>query len=57
MIKAGMRADLLCVNENPLEDIKNVNNISGVMVRGKWLSKDELDLMMKRIVSSYKRKK
>jgi len=27
------------LNANPLEDIANLKNIAGVMVRGKWLDK------------------
>ncbi|NHJ32467.1 MAG: amidohydrolase family protein [Asgard group archaeon] len=57
MVKTGMRADLICVDENPLEDIENVRKISGVMVRGKLLPEEELNMMLEKIAASYKREK
>ena len=35
-IEVGKRADLLLVNNNPLEDIANIKNILGVMASGRW---------------------
>ncbi|MCI0403113.1 MAG: amidohydrolase family protein [Acidobacteria bacterium] len=43
VVRAGARADLLLVERNPLEDIGNTARISGVMVRGRWLSEGELE--------------
>lgn len=37
-IQSGKRADLILLEANPLEDIKNTQKIKGVMVRGKWFS-------------------
>lgn len=42
-VQRGRRADLVLLDANPLEDIANVNRISGVMVRGRWLSRQEID--------------
>lgn len=42
-IAAGQRADLILLDANPLTDIGNVARSSGVMVRGRWLPKAELD--------------
>ena len=42
-IVPGSRADLILVNENPLEDIAHLSQLSGVMVRGQWLSRSALD--------------
>jgi imidazolonepropionase-like amidohydrolase len=42
-VQAGRRADLVLLDANPLEDIANVNRIAGVMVRGRWLSRTEID--------------
>jgi tetratricopeptide (TPR) repeat protein len=39
----GYRADLLLVDENPLDDIRNLRKISGVAANGRYLSKDLLD--------------
>src|SRR5690606_13836771 len=36
-IKEGLDADLVLLNSNPLSDIKALKDISGVVVRGKWL--------------------
>ena len=33
------------VDANPLDDLENLTKISGVMVRGRWISKDELQEM------------
>lgn len=42
MVKAGMRADLVLLDANPLADIANATQIAGVMVNGRWLSAREL---------------
>src|SRR5690606_20889894 len=40
-IAPGQRADMILVDGNPLADIGNVARSSGVMVRGRWLPKEE----------------
>lgn len=52
-IEVGKRADLLLLNSNPLEDIRNLNNKSGVMVRGIWLSNDELERISYEIQTTF----
>jgi imidazolonepropionase-like amidohydrolase len=42
VIKPGARADLILLEGNPLEDVKNTSRIAGVMVRGHWLSREAL---------------
>ena len=42
-VAAGKRADLLLLDANPLQDISNSSRIAGVMVNGRWLSRDEID--------------
>jgi len=42
-IAVGNRADLILIAENPLEDITNTEKMLGVMVRGAWYGKTELD--------------
>jgi len=44
-IEVGKRADLILVNGNPLEDVKNIKNILGVMAAGRWYSKEALEPM------------
>ena len=41
-IEKGKRADLLLLTANPLEDVTATERRAGVMVRGRWLSEDEL---------------
>ena len=42
VVRPGARADLILVEGNPLEDVKNASPIVGVMVRGHWLSREAL---------------
>ncbi|HXG59594.1 MAG TPA: amidohydrolase family protein [Thermoanaerobaculia bacterium] len=48
-IEPGKRADLLLLDANPLEDIANVARIAGVMVRGRWLPKSEIEARLEQI--------
>ncbi|MHC4559660.1 MAG: SIS domain-containing protein, partial [Planctomycetota bacterium] len=41
-ITAGLRADLILVEDNPLVDVGNAARRIGVMVRGRWLPQSEL---------------
>jgi adenine deaminase len=38
LVKVGQRADLVLLNANPLDDIRNARDIAGVIVGGRWLS-------------------
>jgi len=49
MIAPGQRADLILLDQNPLENIANMDSIAGVMVRGNWLSREEIDARLKEI--------
>lgn len=42
MIKAGNRADLILVRENPLEDISVIREPLGVMAASRWYSAETL---------------
>jgi imidazolonepropionase-like amidohydrolase len=42
-VEPGKRADLILLEGNPLQDIRNVHRQAGVMLRGKWLPKEEID--------------
>jgi imidazolonepropionase-like amidohydrolase len=41
-VGVGQRADFILTNSNPLEDVANVADRAGVMVRGRWLSEESI---------------
>lgn len=45
-IEVGKYADLLLLDANPLEDIKNIRKISYVFVNGRWLDRSTIDAML-----------
>ena len=45
-ISEGKNANMVLLNKNPLEDINNTKTIEGVMLKGKWFDRDELDKML-----------
>ena len=49
IIKPGAIADLVLINGNPLTDITNTKKVEGVMMRGKWLSKNEIEAGLKKL--------
>jgi hypothetical protein len=51
-IAVGKRADLLLVEGNPLQDIRCTTRINGVMVRGQWLSRADLDAMLAQLAAA-----
>jgi len=51
-IAAGQRADLVLLEGNPLEDIRNAARVSGVMSGGRWYSGRELRKMLAEVESS-----
>ncbi len=48
-IKEGLDADLVLVDANPLKDISALQRISGVMIRGNWLSKETISKKLENI--------
>lgn len=56
-IKTGFRADLILVDKNPLEDVRNIKLISGVMVQGRWIDKENISQLRKKISDKYKKLK
>lgn len=42
VIEPGASADLIMLQNNPLEDINNTRSQLGVMVRGKWMTKADI---------------
>jgi cytosine/adenosine deaminase-related metal-dependent hydrolase len=41
-VQVGRRADLILLDGNPLEDIAQFSRQAGVMVRGRWLGREEI---------------
>lgn len=50
-VAEGQRADLLLVDADPLENISNVARIAGVMTRGRWLSRHDIDARLAEIAA------
>ena len=42
-VAAGNRADLILLRGNPFESLDHLWNQEGVMVRGRWISREEID--------------
>lgn len=51
VVAPGMRADLIMVQENPLLDVSNALDPIGVMTRGRWYTRAELDAKLEEIAS------
>ena len=43
MVASGQRADLVLLGSNPLDDLQNLQDRVGVMVAGRWVSRDEIE--------------
>ncbi|GGF26289.1 amidohydrolase family protein [Echinicola rosea] len=52
-ITEGASADLILLDKNPLEDIANMQRPHGVMVRGTWMSREQIDQRLKTIADKY----
>lgn len=48
-VAPGMRADLLLLEANPLDDLENLTRRAGVMVRGRWIPAEEIDAGLARL--------
>jgi hypothetical protein len=45
-IEAGKRADLVLLDANPLDDIRNTQKVQAVIVNGKFLKRSDLDVLL-----------
>ena len=52
-IERGKIADLVLLDANPLEDIRNTRRIAGVFRAGRWLARDTLQGMLDGMARSY----
>ncbi len=48
-IEIGKGTDLILVDANPLQDISAASKIAGVMMRGRWIGKAEIDARMRQL--------
>ncbi len=48
----GASADFLLLNSNPLENLEDLRNPHGVMVRGRWLSRADIDSQLVEIAKN-----
>ena len=53
IIAPGNRADLVLLKENPFEDLDHLWDQEGVMVRGRWISRQEIDGRLARLAQKY----
>jgi imidazolonepropionase-like amidohydrolase len=51
-IEVGKQADLILLEANPLIDVVNTTKQSGVMLRGKWLPKSQIDTRLAAIAKA-----
>jgi imidazolonepropionase-like amidohydrolase len=52
-VAAGQRADLVLLDANPLDDIGNLTRRAGVMVRGRWVSAEEIRSGLEALAARY----
>ena len=52
-VAVGMRADLVLLEDNPLTNVRHLQNRTGVMVRGRWFAEIELKQMLDQLAASY----
>ena len=51
LVAPGHRADLILVEDNPLESVSNIENPAGVMVRGQWFSEETIQAELNKIAA------
>jgi len=49
-VAVGSRADMVVLRNNPLENLQRLRNPSGVMARGHWFSRIDLDQQLSQLV-------
>jgi imidazolonepropionase-like amidohydrolase len=45
-VQTGLEADLILLDDNPLDNIEATRRIHGVMLRGEWISREDLDQLL-----------
>ena len=52
-VAVGQRADLVLLGSNPLDDVGNLTDRVGVMVRGRWVPSEEIDARLEAIAAKH----
>ncbi len=52
-VAPGQRADLVLLGSNPLEDLDNLTDRVGVMVRGQWVTRAEIDAGLEALAAKH----
>ena len=52
-VATGQRADLVLLDASPLDDIGNLTRRAGVMVRGRWVTADEIRTGLEELAARY----
>jgi len=52
-VEKGKRADLVLLDANPLDDISNTQKIAGVVVRGRYFDRSNLDTILDLVAQDY----
>ena len=55
-IQKGRKANLILLQDNPLENLDNLQHIKGVMINGKWYSDTKLNELVQACKQSYNEK-
>jgi hypothetical protein len=55
-LREGLEADVLLLSADPRADLANVRKLDGVMLRGRWLPRTELDGMLDEIAARQARR-
>jgi tetratricopeptide (TPR) repeat protein len=54
-IEVGKRADLILTRKNPLEDVRHLRSVEGVMASGRWIAGPERRRLLESLPASYGR--
>jgi hypothetical protein len=54
-VAVGRRADLLLLDADPLADVANLQRIAGVMARGRWMPREEIQTRLQAIAARHAR--
>ena len=52
-VAPGQRADLVLLGSNPLDDLANLFDRAGVMVRGRWVTRAEIDAGLEALAAKF----